>query len=136
MRHTEPEKTMEHQPLDIEVVTHVTGSMIHCQHCQVFVDRAGVGGRVHQENLQSYPEEFTRDWERVSGWVLDLAATFPGQLVIRITDAQSLRGLWKSLTRGVRRYPTFIVGGRETYHGWDREHLNGMIRQHLSAAEG
>ena len=126
---------MSQQPLDIEVVAHVTGSMQHCTHCQVFIDGAGIGGRVHQENLRSYPEDFILDWQRLSGWVLDLAAMFPGQLVIRITDAQSLRGLWQALTRGVRRYPTFIIEGREAYHGWDRAHLDGIIRRRLAARQ-
>jgi hypothetical protein len=117
--------------IDVEVVAHVTGSMNHCDHCQVFIDGVGIGDQIHQQDIQSYPEEFIRDWQRVSDWVLDLAATFPGQLVIRITDAQSMQGLWKSLTKGVRKYPTFIVDGEEKYHGWEAEALNEVIRRHL-----
>lgn len=120
-----------HSPIDVEVVAHVIGSMDHCNHCQVFIDGVGIGDQVHGRDLQSFPEEFVRDWARLSDWVLDLAETFPGQLVIRITDAQSVRGLWKSLTRGVRKYPTFIVDGKEKYHGWEREHLNKMIERVL-----
>jgi hypothetical protein len=127
---------MLNRPLDVEVVAHVTGSMNHCDHCQVFIDGVGVGEKIHREDLQSYPEDFIRDWQRVSDWVLDLAAAFPGQLVIRITDAQSVQGLWKSLTKGVRKYPTFIVGGQEKYHGWDHEQLSDLIRKHLEVARG
>lgn len=119
--------------LTVEVVAHVTGSVDHCSHCQIFIDRAGIGDKIHQEDLQSYPEDFVRDWQRVSDWVLDLAEVFSGQLIIRITDAQSMRGLWSSLTRGVRKYPTFIIDGKEKYQGWDRERLNEMIRQHLGS---
>ena len=122
----------QYRPVDVEVVAHVIGSMDHCSHCQVFIDGVGIGEQVHGRDLQSFPEEFVRDWTRLSDWVLDLAETFPGQLVIRITDAQSVRGLWKSLTRGVRKYPTFIVDGKEKYHGWEREHLNKMIEQVLT----
>ena len=124
---------MAHQPLEIEVVTRVTGSMNHCEHCQVFIDGVGVGDQVHQQDMRSYPADVMQDWERLSGWVLDLAEQFAGQLVIRITDAQTPRGLWKALTRGARRYPAFIVGGQETYQGWDRTQLEALIRHHLAA---
>ena len=126
---------MSHHPLVIEVVTHVTGSMNHCDHCQVFIDGVGIGERVHQQDLSSYPEDFIRDWQRVSDWVLALAETFPGRLVIRITDAQSPRGLWKSLTQRVRKYPTFIIGGETLYHGWDRAYLDTVIQKHLSQGQ-
>ncbi len=124
------------KPLDIEVVAHVTGSMDHCQSCQVFIDGVGVGGKVKQEDIEAYPEEFVRDWQNVSTWVLELADKYPGQLLIRITDAQSVQGLWKSLTKGVRKYPTFIIEGHEKYHGWDHEKLESMIQRRLQMAGG
>lgn len=126
---------MSRQPLDVEVVTHVTGSMDHCSSCQVFIDGVGVGGQVHQQDMDSYPEDFIRDWQNISDWVFELADAFPGQLVIRITDAQSMQGLWKSLTKGVRKYPTFIINGEEKYHGWDHDRLNQLIQNQLAASE-
>lgn len=123
---------MEAGLLDVEIVTHVTGSMDHCDHCQVFIDGVGIGEQIHQQDIQSYPQDLIRDWQRVSDWVIELAATFPGQLRIRITDAQSPQGLWKNLTKGIRRYPTFIVGGKEKYHGWNHEDLNEIVRRHLT----
>ena len=122
---------VQNRPIDVEIVAHVTGSMNHCSHCQVFIDGVGVGDQVHRYDVQSYPEEFVRDWQRLSDWVLDLAAAFPSQIVIRITDAQSIKGLWKSLTKGIRKYPTFIIDGKETYHGWERENLYEMIERVL-----
>lgn len=123
------------EPLDVEVVAHVTGSMEHCSHCQVFIDGAGIGEKVHQDNLSSYPPDFVEDWQRLSAWIRELAATYPGQLIIRITDAQSLPGIWKAVTKGVRKYPTFIIDGKDKYHGWDQAHLNQMINQHLQVVE-
>lgn len=117
--------------VEVEVVTHVTGSMDHCDSCQVFIDGVGIGGKIHNEDMQSYPEDFVRDWQRLSDWVFKLADSYPGKLVIRITDAQSVGGLWRSLTKGVRQYPTFIVDGSEKYHGWDDEQLNAIINRHL-----
>lgn len=123
------------KPLDIEVVAHVTGSMEHCSHCQVFIDGVGVGERVHRENLGSYPPDFIEDWQRLSDWILELAEAHAGRLTIRITDAQTPAGLWKSLTKGVRKYPTFIIEGKEKYHGWDKDRLETLVKGHLQSVQ-
>lgn len=122
---------MMNDKLEIEIITHITGSMNHCDHCQVFIDGVGIGEQIHRQDVQSYPEEFVRDWQQVSDWVQKIASDFPNQLMIKIIDAQSLSGLWKSLTKGVRRYPTFIVGSKDKYHGWDHEHLKQIIESNL-----
>ena len=122
--------------LDIEVVTHVAGSMDHCGQCQVMFNSVGIGGQIHREDVDSYPEDFVRDWERLSAWVFKLAETFPDRLVIRITDAQSVNGMWKAISRGVRKYPTFIIEGEEQYQGWDDGALSELIRKHLGQPEG
>src|SRR5574341_789074 len=94
---------MARQPLEIEIVTYVTGSLNHCD-----------------------------GWQRVSDWIYELADGYPGQLVIRVTDAQSMQGLWKSLTKGVRKYPTFIIDHQQKYHGWDRDQLKELIDHRLA----
>jgi hypothetical protein len=106
--------------------------MDHCSHCQVFIDGAGVGGAIKRADLGAYPPEFREEWQRLSDWILALAEHYPGQLQIKITDAQSPQGLWKALRYGVRKYPTFIVEG-EKYHGWDAEVVDGLIQRHLLA---
>jgi hypothetical protein len=70
--------------------------------------------------LAAYPREFMEEWQRLSDWILALSRRYPGRLVIKIIDAQSLQGLWKRVRYGVRRYPTFIVEGKN-YEGWAAE---------------
>ncbi len=115
--------------LQVEIVTRVIGSMIHCSHCQIFLDEAGVGQRIHQENLSAYPPEWQEEWERFSRLVEHLAERFAGRITILLTDAQSLRGLWLAL-RGVRRYPTFIIGN-ERLTTWDEEQAARFIQRFL-----
>jgi hypothetical protein len=86
--------------VQLEIITHVLGSVTHCPHCQVFIDRVGVGVQIKQADLDAYPPEFMAEWQRVSDWVLALAERYPGQLTIKITDAQSPQGLWQALRRG------------------------------------
>jgi hypothetical protein len=117
--------------LEVEVVAHVLGSMSHCKHCQVFIDGAGIGGQVHQSDLDSYPPEWMDEWTRLSEVIFDLTERFAGQLVIKITDAQSPQAMWKALRHGVRKYPTFVVED-EKYHGLDEEQVSKLIKRHIS----
>lgn len=111
---------MPQSSVQLEIISHVLGSMKHCAHCQMFIDGVGVGGQVKQVDLDSYPPEFMADWQRLSDWVLALTKHYPDQLIIKITDAQSPQGLWLALRHGIRRYPTFILAG-EKYRGWESE---------------
>jgi hypothetical protein len=72
-----------------------------------------------------------REWQQLSDLILALAKRHAGQLVIKITDAQSPAGLWKAIRHGVRHYPTFVVAG-ERYYGWDEDQIEGLIQRHLS----
>jgi hypothetical protein len=121
---------MEDRPLEVEVIAHVLGSMDHCGHCQVFLDRAGIGGKVHQADLESYPPEWIDEWQRLSDLIFHLTEAYAGQLAVRITDAQSPQGLWASIRRGIRKFPTFVVRG-EKYTGLDEEKARDLIMRHL-----
>ena len=116
-------------PLEVEVVAHVLGSMDHCSHCQVFIDGVGVGEQIHRFDLDSYPRDWMDEWQSLSDLILSLAERFGNQVVIRITDAQSPKGLWLAL-RGVRKYPTFIVQGQRV-HGMDEQIVTRLIEQDL-----
>lgn len=118
----------------VEVFAHVLGSMDHCSHCQVFLDGAGIGGMVHQQDLNSYPQEWMDDWKKLSDLIFSITEQSAGKLVVKITDAQSPQGLWASIRRGVRKYPTFILGG-EKFTGLDEEAVLGLISRHLPQGE-
>jgi histone acetyltransferase (RNA polymerase elongator complex component) len=36
-------------------------------------------------------------------------------------------GIYKSLRHWIRKYPTFIVEGQETYAGWDKGQLENLL---------
>ena len=88
--------------LQVEVIAHVLGSMDHCSHCQVFLDGTGVGGQIHQQDLDSYPKEWMDDWQRLSDLIYRITEMYPQRLVVKITDAQSPQGLWAAIRKGVR----------------------------------
>jgi hypothetical protein len=121
--------------LEVEIVAHVLGSMNHCSQCQVFIDGVGVGDQVHQADLDSYPPDWMEEWQRLSDLILSLTEQFAGQLVIKITDAQSPQAIWKAIRRGVRKYPTFLVG-EDKYHGLDQAKITDLIERHLAPQPG
>jgi hypothetical protein len=106
--------------------------MDHCSHCQVFLDGAGIGGKIHQADLDAYPEEWMDEWMRLSDLIFNLTEAYAGRLVVRITDAQSPQGLWAAIRRGIRKYPTFVVAG-EKYAGLDEAEARDLITRHLPA---
>jgi hypothetical protein len=123
--------SMLREPLEVEVVTYILGSLNHCTHCQVFIDGAGVGEKIHAADMESYPPEFMEEWQKLSDLVFSLTERFAGRLVVKITDAQSPQALWKALRQGIRKYPTFIVG-KEKYHGLDEQQVSNLIQKYLN----
>ncbi len=119
-------------PLEVEVVTHVLGSLDHCSHCQVFIDGTGIGDQIHHADLESYPKDWMQEWQQLSELVFNLTERFANQLVIKITDAKSPQALWMALRSGIHKYPTFIIAN-EKYHGYNEEQVANMIERHLDS---
>jgi hypothetical protein len=114
--------------INLEVIAPLISGAKHCQHCQVFIEDAGVSQRVQEEELKSYPAEMWRDYTRLSQMIRDLAGRYGDQLRITLIDAYSPMGLWKSLRHWVRTYPAFIVNGQAMYAGWDLGALDALLR--------
>jgi hypothetical protein len=79
----------------------------------------GIGDIVHNQEINEYPEDWKREYVRVSRWVKYTARTLGGGLVIRIVDPQSLVGMWNLIRHRIRDYPTLIINGQERYAGWE-----------------
>ena len=62
-------------------------------------------------------------------WVLldSISDRFRGRVTVYIVDPVSLQGLFKITRYRIRRFPTFLIGGREKYTGWDPEELAQRI---------
>ena len=113
------------------MVAHVLGSMNHCSHCQVFIDGVGIGDQVHKADMDSYPPDWMEEWQRLSELIFNITEEYAGQLVVKVTDAQSPQAIWKAIRRGVRKYPTFIIG-KDKYHGLEQAQVTNLIERNLS----
>ena len=86
------------------------------------------------QDLNEYPEDIKEDYLFLSSWIKELSARYREKILIRVTDAQSLQGVVKSLRYGVFRYPTFIINRREKYTGKDKARLDSLLQEVMSSA--
>lgn len=107
-----------------------------CVSCELVLSEAGLGRPRTERGLDEYPQEWQDECRRLSDWVNDLAGRYGDRLLIRVIDPQSPEGLLKSLRHWVRRYPTFIVAGKQKVVGWERERLEEALVTALAATEG
>ena len=115
--------------INVEVIAPLISGAKHCQHCQPFIEDAGISQQVLEEELNAYPEEMWQDYARLSQMVRDLSTRYGNQLRIILIDPHSPMGLWKSVRHWVRTYPTFIVNGQAKYTGWDLAPLDALLRE-------
>jgi hypothetical protein len=120
------------KPIRVEVIAYAPTAFYHCQHCEVAFQEVGVGQRIHREQVaHALPDDLAQDYQGVSDWVRALAEHYKGAVIVKVIDAASLEGFWKSLRYGVRRYPAVIVEGKDKHVGADLASTYRLIDQHL-----
>jgi hypothetical protein len=101
-------------------------------HCEQIFSQAGIGHRVHQEEIDQYPQDIRQEFTRLADWLFEMAHLYGDQIHIKLIDPQSIEGFLKSLRYWIRTYPTFIINGREKLTGWDKGALDRMIQDLLT----
>jgi hypothetical protein len=122
------------QPVRLEVVSRVITTFDHCRHCEFLFKEAGLDEKHHQAEMDEYPADVKVEYVQLCNWIRELVRRYQDQLVIRLIDVQSLLGLYKSLRYRIRKYPCFIVAGKEVYTGWDKGELQSLLDKHLRTA--
>jgi len=94
---------------------------------------AGLGRKVHREQLASgLPDDLAAEFHSLSKWARGLPGRFGPRVTLRLVDAVSVEGFFKSLLRGLSRYPAFVVDGR-TSLGNDFSRVDALIAETLAA---
>jgi hypothetical protein len=103
----------------------------------------GIGDKVHNQEINEYPEDLQEEYLRLSNWVRETYRNYGRQVWVKIIDPQSVVGIWKHIRYRVRRYPTVVLEGEHTYVGWDAlpemlGHVDRLLaaRREQPAAEG
>ncbi len=106
------------EPLLVEVIAYAPTAFYHCTHCEVAWREMGASNRIHEEQLESsLPEDMTREYQAVSDWVQAIFRIHCDRIVVKVIDAASIEGVYKSLKYNARRYPAIIVGQKSRFTG-------------------
>jgi len=93
----------------------------------------GLRQKVQREMLESgLPEDLKNEFHQLSEWAHTLPAKFGNRVYVRLIDAASIEGFFKSLTRRFWRYPAFSVEG-ERYVGSDFSRVEDLIERGLTS---
>lgn len=114
--------------VQVDVIAPVPEGWGLCRSCEVMLAEARLGEAPPERGLDELPPEWQADFHRLSALIFELADRYRDRVLIRVYDPRSLQGLWKAVRHGVRRYPTFVVGGREKVVGWDEQALDRAVR--------
>ena len=117
----------------IEVVSRFLTSYGHCIRCESIFLESGVGKKLKIEDVDEYPADLKEDSLRLSELICELSKMYKHRIRIRLIDAQSPLGIYKSLVHRFRKYPTFIVEKKDVCGDWDRKKLEELIDKHIKA---
>ncbi len=114
-------------PIRLEIVTNVITHYDFWRHCETLFVEVGLDQKVHQKETDEYPLDLKEEYVKLSDWIGELTQLYKHRLFVKLIDVQSPLGIYKSLRHWIRKYPTFIVEGQETYTGWDKERLQSLL---------
>ena len=119
------------KPIMLEIVTRVLTTFGYCRHCEVIFDEADFARKCYQKETKEYPPDLVEEYSRLLDWLQELRELYRHRLLTRMIDVQSPLGVYKSLRHWIRKYPTFIIEGKETYTGWDKGRLEALLDRHI-----
>jgi len=122
------------KPILLEVISMVPNLFETCPSCEFIADQVGLKEKKDRSILNDYPEDLKEDYLFLSGWVKELSQKYREKILIRMTDAQSLQGFYKSIRYRAFRYPAFIINGKKKYTGKDKSQLENLLSEELNNA--
>ena len=106
------------KPLLVEIIAYAPTAYYHCTHCEVAWREMGATNRIHEEQMESsLPEDLIREYETVSHWVREMFRVHCDAILLKVIDAASVEGFYKSLKYNARRYPAVIVNRKARFIG-------------------
>lgn len=106
------------EPLRVEILAYAPTAFYHCTHCEVAWQEIGKSNRVHEEQLESsLPTELQQEYQAIYVWMQEMLRKHCDRLIVKVIDAASVEGVFKSLRYNARRYPTIILNQREKFVG-------------------
>ena len=106
------------RPLLVEIIAYAPTAFYHCTHCEVAWREMGASNRIHEEQLEgSLPEDLIKEYQAVSDWVQEMFRVHCDAILLKVIDAASIEGFYKSIKYRARRYPAVIVNKKTRFLG-------------------
>ena len=121
------------KPLPVEIVAYAPTAFYHCTHCEIVWREIGFSEKFHQEQAtNALPSDIALEYQAVSDWVHKLFKLYCDRVTVKVIDAASAEGFWKTLRYGLRSYPAVIIDGRTRFTGADFTAADQEIARLLS----
>jgi hypothetical protein len=126
------------KPEMVEIIAYAPTAFYHCTHCEVAWREMGVTNRIHAEQVSnSLPPDLAHEYQALSDWVKAIFQRHCDEILVKVVDAASLEGFFKSLRYGVRKYPAIILDQKARFTGGAFEAAGEELARQLdSSASG
>jgi hypothetical protein len=116
--------------VQVEILAYAPTEFYHCQHCEVVWDSIGFGKRIRAEQRQNaLPADLQAEYAAISSWVMQAFERYGDRLQVKVVDVASVEGVFKAIRHRARRFPVFVVDGRERIDGFDPERLDAALER-------
>jgi len=108
------------EPMLVEIIAYAPTAFHQCMRCEIALREVGKAGEVQREQVDSsLPSELMDEYRALSDWVRTLFRVHYDRLVVKVVDAASIEGVFKSLRYGTRPFPAVIVDRGKHFSGKD-----------------
>ncbi len=85
-------------PVEVEVITlMLTIQAEECKNCRLIFEDTDIKWKFADRETNEYPEDVKKDVPHLSNWIRRLARDYCDQIQIKVIDALSPLGLYKSI---------------------------------------
>ncbi len=116
------------KPVAVDVYVLLPEAWGLCAPCQQVLESAQGGPVLQAHSRDDLPADWQLTYDRLAQLLRDFRERYGDRIVFRLVDPRSPQGLVNSLRHGIRHYPTFVIGGRESVAGLDRVRLDQALR--------
>jgi len=116
------------RPITVEIVAYTPTEFFHCMHCEVVWHEGGIGQKIHAEQrAAALPAELAEQYAQIGSWATDLVDRFGERVRLRIVDAVSLEGFFKTLRYRLGKLPAIVVDGRNRCDGGNLQRATDLV---------
>jgi len=116
------------KPVAVDVYVLLPEAWGLCAPCEQLLEGVQGGPVLQARSRDDLPADWQLTYDRLAQLLRDFRERYGDRILIRLVDPRSPQGLVNGLRYGIRQYPTFVIGGRESVAGLDPQRLDQALR--------